>query len=611
MKKIITLLFLTPFIFACSKSPESSSNSQRTDLSAAEILGNPDYPAFSYGGYREATRDVVPTVEQLKEDLLILQAMGVKVLRTYNTKLQQTPNLLEAIHQLKQQDQSFEMYIMLGTWIEAEASWTDDVNHKKGDVKANTAEIERAIALAKKYPDIVKIIAVGNEAMVQWAARYFVVPEVILKWVNHLQGLKAAGELPKDLWITSSDNYESWGGGALNYRTEALEQLIKAVDYVSLHTYPFHDSHYNPNFWLVPESESSMSKLEQIDAAMLRAKNYAIAQTQATAEYIKSLGVDKQIHIGETGWATIASSSYGATGSQAADEYKEKIFYQHMRDWTTEAGMSCFYFEAFDEKWKDKTDELGSENHFGLIKLNGQAKYALWDQVDAGVFDGLTRGGQPITKTYNGDVNAMMKDVLNPPLRSEVGITELTTVNSERDAGTLVTENTYIVSHDTYSPETTSSSTYPSAKIKLNTWEGRGHIEMDQQGVIHVTSGNDEWWGVSLEVLGGVNENLSEYANGTLHFDIKGDTRSNFSIGFQSGSFAAGTLSNNGIEFGLDQEHKLTEQWSKHSVPLAQFADAANFSDVSSVLYILGNKNLDGKGITLKNIYWTKASAGY
>ena len=36
-------------------------------------------------------------------------------------------------------------------------------------VNNNEEEINRAIALANKYPDIIKIIAVGNEAMVKWA----------------------------------------------------------------------------------------------------------------------------------------------------------------------------------------------------------------------------------------------------------------------------------------------------------------------------------------------------------------------------------------------------------------------------------------------------------
>jgi len=40
--------------------------------------------------------------------------------------------------------------------------------------------------------------------------------------------------------------------------------------------------------------------------------------------------------------------------------------------------------------------------------------------VDEGVFDGLTRNGNSITKTYNGDKKKLMKDVLVPPRASEI-----------------------------------------------------------------------------------------------------------------------------------------------------------------------------------------------
>jgi hypothetical protein len=153
---------------------------------AEEILSNTDYLAISYGGYRENTRDVQPSVEQVKEDMLILAAMGVRILRDYNVQLQHATTLLEAIKQLKEQDGSFEMYVMLGAWIDCQNAWTDlEPNHEVESAQANASEIQRAIDLANTYPDIVKIIAVGNEAMVTWATSYFVRPNVILKWVNH------------------------------------------------------------------------------------------------------------------------------------------------------------------------------------------------------------------------------------------------------------------------------------------------------------------------------------------------------------------------------------------------------------------------------------------
>ena len=365
-------------IFGCS------SSHKKQGLSAEAILGNSEYLAISYGGYREITRDIQPSVVQIKEDMKILAAMHIKLLRTYNTKLKQVSNLLEAISQLKNEDPEFEMYVMVGAWIDCENAWTDKPNHNAESLEANTGEVERAVALANKYPDIVKIIAVGNEAMVHWAASYYVQPWVILKWVNHLQDLQKSGKLPAKIWITSSDNFASWGGGDDSYKTQDLVALINAVDYISLHTYPFHDTHYNSDFWRVPYEEQEFSDLEKIDTAMLRAKNYAISQYQSTADYIKSLGIDKPIHIGETGWASTSDGLYSSTGSKAADEYKQGLYYKHMRDWTNSAKMACFYFEAFDEQWKDANNPQGSENHFGLINLKGEAKFAIWDLVDAG-----------------------------------------------------------------------------------------------------------------------------------------------------------------------------------------------------------------------------------
>jgi len=408
--KIVTTLLISVFMFSCSETPK------KVEKLAAEILGNPDYLAISYGGYRGTSRKEQPSIADLKEDMKLLEAMHIKVLRTYNTKLDMAPNILQAIKQLKTEDSNFEMYVMLGAWIDCENAWTASPNHDAESLEANTAEIERAVTLANKYPDIVKIIAVGNEAMVHWASSYFVRPKVILKYVNYLQNLKKSSKLPADLWITSSDNFASWGGGDAIYHTEDLTKLLKAVDYVSLHTYPFHDTHYNNNYWLVPDVEKDLSTKEKIDNAMIRVKNHAISEYQAAADYIKSLGIEKPIHIGETGWASSSDGFYGNTGSRAADEYKASLYYKYMRDWTNEAGMSCFYFEAFDEQWKDAGNPVGSENHFGLINLKGEAKYVIWDLVDAGAFEGLTRDGIPITKTYNGDKNKLMQEVLVPPV---------------------------------------------------------------------------------------------------------------------------------------------------------------------------------------------------
>lgn len=413
--KIICIAF-TMVIFGCinTSQKEAEKPLEETTITAAHILGNPKYLAISYGGYRQKTRDIQPSISELKEDLKILSAMGIKILRTYNVHLAHASKVLKAIKQLKKDDKNFEMYVMLGAWIDCQNAfnWENTEPNHNAESERNSQEIETAIRLANTYPDIVKIIAVGNESMVKWATSYYVQPSVILKWVTYLQELKQNGKLPKDLWITSSDNFASWGGGSSDYHVEDLNKLIKAVDFISVHTYPMHDTHYNPVFWGVLDSEKNATKKQKIEAAMLRAKNYAKSQYDSVFNYMKSLGVNKPIHIGETGWATASNQLYGANGSKATDEYKQGLYYKHMRDWTNKAGIACFYFEAFDEQWKDATNPLGSENHFGLINLYGEAKYALWDMVDTGVFKGLTRDEKPITKTYNGNKETLLKEAL-------------------------------------------------------------------------------------------------------------------------------------------------------------------------------------------------------
>lgn len=415
-------IILTGMCLSCNT--EQASNKEtpslaKKEMTAKDILGNPEYLAISYGGYRQLSRDTQPTVEHLKEDMRILHAMNIRIVRTYHTLRPHASNVVKAISQLKKEDPEFEMYVMLGAWIDCEGAWTAQPNHEGEDIEANAGEIQRAVKLAQQYPDIVKIIAVGNEAMVKWAASYYVQANVILKWVNHLQELKQAGELDKNLWITSSDNFASWGGGGKEYHTKELEELIKAVDYVSLHTYPMHDTHYNPSFWGIfgKEEKTMLSKSDQIEMAMNRAKAYAIAQYDSAANYMKSLGIDKPIHIGETGWASASNGYYGDKGSKATDEYKQSIYYKDMREWTNKRGIACFYFEAFDEIWKDAKNPGGSENHFGLFTVDGKAKYAMWDLVDQGLFEELGRDGDAVEKTYGGDESALLEEVLAPPVK--------------------------------------------------------------------------------------------------------------------------------------------------------------------------------------------------
>ena len=380
-----------------------------------DLLGNPAVTAISYSGHRLVPRSVenTPSVEQTKEDLRIMAAMGIGLLRTYNTTIYpHTERILQAIRELKEEEPGFEMSVMLGVWIQCVDAFTENADHTTGDTPHNQREIDAAIRLTAAYSDIVEIIAVGNEAMVTWQGHY-VPSSVILRWVKHLQEARERGDIPASTLITSSENWAALGGEE-SYRNDDLAELVTRMDFLSLHTYAFHDTYYNPALrWVSNDEEATLPLVEQIDLAVERAIGLQRDQVQAVRDYLASIGVDKEIHIGETGWASMDNSYYGPDGTRAADEYVAGKFHAAARTWTREAGMTCFYFQAFDEPWKSD-GTAGSEGHFGLITVDGRAKYAIWDLVDAGLFEGLTRGGNPIVKTHDGDEAVLLEELQAP-----------------------------------------------------------------------------------------------------------------------------------------------------------------------------------------------------
>ena len=409
MKNLFIISFF--LIALCSKSGDLVMSKN-----AKDIIGNNSYPAISYGGYRGKSREIQPSIEDIKEDLKIMFAQGFRIIRTYDLHHPFAENTLKAISELKNSDPDFEMYVMLGAWIQCKDAFKDVPIHNEEDLEGNKVEIAEAVRLAQDYQDIVKVIAVGNEAMVHWATSYHLEPKYILKWVKHLQDLKINGTINNNIYITSSDNFASWGGGSEEYHNDDLDELIKSVDYVSMHTYAFHDTYYNPVFWNLSGDSEDLSKKDIIKKAIQKAVEYELSQFNSVQEYIHGIDSSKQVHIGETGWSSVASDLYGYGGTEAADEYKLGLYYEMITDVCVAKSISCFYFSAFDEPWKDSQNENGSENHFGLFTVHGEAKYPLWKKVDQNVFDGLSRGGNPIKKTFNGDFDALLETSNLPPI---------------------------------------------------------------------------------------------------------------------------------------------------------------------------------------------------
>ena len=134
-------------------------------------------------------------------------------------------------------------------------------------------------------------------------------------------------------------------------------------------------------------------------------------QFESVQNYVRNIDPSKEVHIGETGWSSVASDLYGYRGSEAADEYKLGLYYQMITDDVLLNQLLVFTSLLLMSHGRIQHNENGSENHFGLFTVDGKAKYPLWEKVDSGVFNDLSRGGNPIVKTYNGDLEALLKDL--------------------------------------------------------------------------------------------------------------------------------------------------------------------------------------------------------
>ena len=343
--------------------------------------------------------------------------------------------------------------------------------------------------------------------------------------------------------------------------------------------------------------------MEKINRAMVRAKGLCErVSIKRAATYVRGIAPEKPMHIGETGWASISSGHYGDEGTKASDQYKEKLYYDLLNEWTEQEGISCFYFEAFDEQWKDDDDPQGSENHFGLINLKGEAKYALWDQVDAGAFEGLTRNGYSITKTLNGDEQALLENVLAPPSFSDGGGYQLNVLNSTRNPGETITENLFYLVPEDLEEVFNLDASFPSAMVRINSWEGSCHIEL-KEGIVHVKTGSGDWWGGAMEITGGVGEDLSKFEGGTLKFDLKGETTGSFEVGYQTGAFADGDQINHAVVFGVEgTDYQISEEWKSYSIPMTELSEKRMFTNIRSLFFVRGVKDFDGKGIEIKDI---------
>jgi exo-beta-1,3-glucanase (GH17 family) len=290
--------------------------------------------AIAYGPHRDGQRpgESSPTVAQVREDLAIL-AKHWRLIRIYGAA-GTGDTVLAAIRASR-----LPVKVVLGLWLAAE-----DRRDSTGRVlerfaaarQANRRELKATVRLAREHPVAVAAISVGNETQVFWSFNR-VTRERLVESIRKVRALT-------DVPVTVADDYNFWNKP--ESRAVAAE-----CDFVFTNMHPL---------WNGASLEGAVQWIE----------------TQLAA--IRALHPDREVVIGETGWATQRNDEgdQGRLMKGALGEAEQARFVRELRAWLARTRVTTFTFEAFDENWKGGVDAADVEKHWGLFRADRSPKPA-------------------------------------------------------------------------------------------------------------------------------------------------------------------------------------------------------------------------------------------
>ncbi len=301
----------------------------------AQVIRQNPGRAICYSGYREGQdprRGIFPSEAEIREDLLMLADFW-SFIRLYDCS-QHAATTLKVIR-----DEGLPLRVMLGVDLAAEMSnpncpWGAEFSDEtlSANRQLNHEQVERLIALANAYRDIVFAVSVGNEASVEWTDHMVSVDSL----VAYARRVKNAVSQP----VTFCENYVPW--------VQKLQPLVAELDFISVHSYPVWE---------------------------YRTIDDALAYTKQNYDSVASHFPDRPIVISEAGWTT-ASNGRGIDPANASEAFQAR-YYEQLMAWTTAEKILTFVFEAFDEPWKGSSDPQEPEKHWGLFYVDRTPKLVM------------------------------------------------------------------------------------------------------------------------------------------------------------------------------------------------------------------------------------------
>ncbi len=268
---------------------------------------------LSYAPFRDGQTPLNITTRisaaQIDDDLARL-ARVTGCVRTYSTDLglDQVPEIARR-HGLK---------VMQGLWLSSNAA-------------RNRTEVEAAVALANKHPDVIRAVIVGNEVLLRGEMSG-------ADLANTLRSVKAQVRTP----VTYADVWEFW----LRHR-----DLTNAADFVTIHILPYWED--------VPIS--ARKSVEHVRSI----------RNKVAAEF-----PGKEVVIGEVGWPSAGRMRESALPSPAnqARVIHDVVALGKQEGWPVNV------IEAFDQPWKRQLEGTVG-GHWGLFDAQTRAIKFEWGRA--------------------------------------------------------------------------------------------------------------------------------------------------------------------------------------------------------------------------------------
>ncbi len=518
--------------------------------------------AVAYSPYRTAVNEaglageVIPEAN-IKQDLDLLLAAGFGLIRVFDSDDKVGKGTLQVIRKY-----GLDIKVQLGIYI------------KSGDDAYNQAQLARSVALANQYSDIVLAVSVGNENMVVWSFNK-VAPDVMGGYLKKVRDQIAQP-------VTTDDNWLFWAS--------APNTITDVIDFASLHTYPELDTVFSPGLWDWQQKDkpAAARAAAMMDAAITLARDqYAAARSHLDRKGLTGI----PITIGETGWNAV---DLGRLAFRA-HPVNQKMYYDRLAAWAAEgkAGAgpkAVFYFEAFDEAWKQGDDK------WGLFNAQRQARYviqALNPPSSSWVYEPGTYTAADALYFVPPVVNAAITEA-KYTLYTEAPLTS----SEVRPAG---------LRWDAFDGTT---ATFPEVNTTAAPGDGSKSLEITPQP-------KDYGWGLLRQSPTSATDNLSNFAaTGTLHFWIKTTYAGKIEIGISSD-----TQERAAVEAFLqigngNYGYCNSGVWCEVSIPLKDFTAVNPKLDLSLVLsrFVIADRyaftgNTQRTGLPTLNIdgiYWAK-----